>query len=94
MTHDSGQSPFRQHASGLYVPEAVSRVREVWTPDEWKALERVTKLLDERKIRVYLGCRETAECRNTPLERFRMPDGSISLRCAHKDRVMVKRLKT
>lgn len=80
---------FAQHASGLYVPEEHKREREVWTYDEWRALERATKLLDARGVTLYLACPEEA-CKGAPIERRRNLDGGITLRCAHKDRVIVR----
>ena len=47
---------FREHASGLLVPEEVSRERQVWTKDEWKAINRVTTLLESRGMRLQFTC--------------------------------------
>lgn len=80
---------FRENAAGLVVPEALSREREVWTKDEWRLLERAVKLLGARQMRVYFGCPDD-RCRSGPIQRFRLPDGSIALRCAHRDRVLTK----
>lgn len=78
-------SAFREHASGLLVPQELSREREVWTLDEFKILERATKLLQTRGVSLFLGCSD-AKCKAQPLERIRRPDGGITLRCAHRDR--------
>lgn len=79
---------FREHASGLMVPEEISRACEVWTRDEFRLLERATKLLERRGIDFYMGCQQ---CRKDgPIEAIRQPDGSVVFRCAHKDRVMQK----
>lgn len=83
---------FRKAVSGLVLPAEVSREREVWTRDEWKVLERATKLLQSRGIRLLLGC-INVECRKKPLERIRALDGGITLRCEHRDRVFVANLK-
>ena len=81
---------FAKHeGSGLFVPEELKREREVWTYDEWRILERATKLLDSRGMRLYFGCAD-ARCLETPIERMRNLDGGITLRCAHKDRVVVR----
>jgi hypothetical protein len=80
---------FREHASGLLVPEEQSRAREVWGRDEWKLLERVTKLLATRGLELFIGCTEPG-CGKAPLERVRRPDGGITLRCEHKDRDFVR----
>ena len=81
---------FREHASGLIVPDELSREREVWTKDEWKMFDRAMKFLDSKRITVFLACKETRACKEAPIERWRQPDGGISLRCAHKDRVVVR----
>ncbi len=75
-------------ASGLLVPEAHARVREVWTRDEWRILERATKFLSSKDLAIFLGCRAST-CREAPLERRRNPDGGLTLRCDHKDRVIL-----
>jgi hypothetical protein len=76
---------FREHASGLLVPSDISRVREVWTRDEWKLLERAAKLLTARGVELFLGCPEPG-CKSAPIQRVRRADGGMTLRCAHKDR--------
>lgn len=76
---------FREHASGLYVPEPLSRTREVWTRDEWKTIDRAVRMLESRGVTVYFGCPEPT-CTTAPIARVRRPDGGITLRCAHKDR--------
>lgn len=88
MTHDSGHSPFRQHASGLYVPEEHSRQRIVWTREDYKLIDRAVKFLEREGITVYFQCRATTECANTAMERIRAQDGGILLRCAHAERVV------
>lgn len=74
------------------VPAELSRDREVWTWDEWRLLERATKFLEGKGLRVYFGCTEPA-CRFRPLARVRGADGSIVFRCEHKDRVISKAVK-
>ena len=85
----SSTAGFAQHASGLYVPEEVSREREVWLREEWAALERATKLLTSRGLEFHFCCPK-AECAGEPIERRRNLDGGITLRCNHKDRVVVR----
>lgn len=77
---------FRENVTGLLVPEELSREREVWTRDEWRTLERAMKLLERRQIHVFMRCNRPA-CQKTPMERLRNPDGGITLRCQHRDRV-------
>lgn len=74
----------RSSSSDLFVPAEMSREREVWTRDEWKLLERATKLLETRGIELYMGC---PQCKKAPIEKSVLEDGSMTLRCAHKDRV-------
>ena len=88
----NGHHGFARHASGLFVPDEVARPREVWTRDEWRVLERATTLLTARNILLYLRCALPA-CAEAPLERRRNPDGGLTLRCAHLDRVIPRRLR-
>ena len=82
--------PFRQHASGLYVPEDVSRAREVWTREELRLVDRATKLLTSRGMAVMFACTDT-KCENVKIERVQGLAGDYILRCAHKDRVFQRR---
>ena len=79
---------YREHASGLLVPAELSRVREVWTKDEWRLINRAFKLLESRKVAIFLGCSETAACKAAPIESIRQGGSTYLLRCAHKDRVL------
>lgn len=76
---------WRKNAAGLVVPEALSREREVWTRDEWKGVTRALKFLESKGITIFLGCPE-ATCLKAPLERRKLADGTLVLRCGHKDR--------
>lgn len=75
----------RTSESGLIVPAEVSREREVWSRNEWKILERATKLLQARDIQIFFRCNRKA-CQSAPIQRVRRPDGGISLECDHKTR--------
>lgn len=77
----------RQAASGLYVPDALSREREVWTHDEQRLLDRVGKLTAQRGLMMVFLC---DECRK-PVEKIRRLDGGYTLRCDHRDRDMQPR---
>lgn len=77
---------FRPHASGLIVPDAVSRQREVWTRVELKLIDRAIALLKSRHVLLQLAC-PAPGCKGDGIERVRLDDGSIVLRCNHKDRV-------
>lgn len=83
---------FRTTESGLIVPAELSRDREVWTWAEWRTLEKATQLLQSRGMTVYLRCDHSKACMAHPIERLRNPDGGITMRCAHKDRVFRKDL--
>lgn len=83
----STDGALRQTAGGLYVPETLSRARQVWTRDETRLVERATKLLEAKGVRTFFQCTEP-ECKGAPMTRERMGDGGILLRCAHMDREM------
>src|SRR5205807_1921718 len=77
---------FRAHASGLIVPEALSRIREVITKDEWKALSKaIQKVLGPRRIKFLFFC-DHEGCSAPRVERIRTADGFV-LRCGCRDRV-------
>lgn len=88
MTADVVPAGFRRSESGLILPEEHSRVREVWTHSEWRTLERATKLLESRGLKLFFRCEHSKDCQREPIERRRNLDGTITLRCAHADRVM------
>lgn len=76
---------FQQHVSGLLVPRAHVRVRQVWTSQERQLLNRSTKLLNSKGLDQMLKCQNPA-C-GTWLERIENPDGGFTLRCGCADRV-------
>lgn len=82
-------SAFAEHASGLLVPDEISREREVWTKDEARLIERATKLLESRDIQVFFGCPHP-RCQDAPIRRYLKTDGAMSLRCGHKDRLFTR----
>jgi hypothetical protein len=88
---DNAGAAFRTTNSGLFVPAELSRERQVWTKDEARLLERATKLLEGKGIRLFLGCMHD-RCREAPIERMRAADGGLVLRCAHADRVLSRSL--
>lgn len=81
---------FRETASGLLVPEAESRVRQVFTADETRLIARVTNLLDGRGVDVFFACRLDPRCAGKHLDRITLADGSFSLQCEHMDRVFAR----
>ena len=78
---------FHEHASGLVVPDAVARAREVWTKDELKLLLRALRLMNSRQVRVAFIC----EACKQPLQHEKMAEGTPRLRCACKDREFTRR---
>jgi hypothetical protein len=73
---------------GLFVPEALSRQRQVWTRDEWRLLERCTKMLNSHDVHLLMKCSHPA-CQDAPLTgKRRRSDGSFVLTCGHAIRVM------
>lgn len=79
----------RSVETGLILPEPVSRQRQVWTRDEWRLLERATKMLKRQSIKVMLEC-EHDTCKGVKMEGARRRDGSFVLTCAHAERVLQK----
>lgn len=83
---------FRENASGLLVPEEVSRERQVMSWRDWRDLERVTKMLEQRGVVLQMKCSDP-RCQRTPIVRHRTPEGGISFRCEHADRVFTKAIR-
>ena len=86
MSAASSAQPFRQRDSGLYVPDEYSRIREVWTRDALRLINRVTKLLNSRGIQVMFAC-ENPKCVDTKISKAPGLGGEYILRCNCKDRV-------
>jgi hypothetical protein len=82
----------RAVASGLIVPDEISRVRMVLSWQQWRTLEKATQDLQQAGVSIYLRCNESG-CQSQPIERVRTPEGGISLRCCHADRVYTKAVK-
>ena len=81
---------FREHASGLLVPEEVSRARRSLTWQEWRDLERATRLLgNERMAAEFVMRCKNPQCVDRKIERVRGGHGMI-LRCGCTDRVFSK----
>lgn len=84
------QDGFGTHASGLLVPDHLARLREVITADEYKTLTRaITKVLGPHAIKFLLICGH-AGCSDTRIEKTRLADGTVTLRCGCRDRVVPK----
>jgi hypothetical protein len=79
---------FREFGN-LLVPIDQPRDRQVWTKDEWRLLDRATRLLNSRRVGLQLKCLDP-RCDREPIERLRQPDGGILLRCAHVDRTFMR----
>ena len=80
---------FRRSPVGLFVPEEYSRERQAFTWQEWRDIERVTRLLTSRQVKFLMAC-DTKGCPDPKLERIRNLDGSITLRCGCRDRVFTR----
>lgn len=81
---------FRRHeGTGLLVPEEVSREREVWLREDWKTVDRATKFLTSKGLTIFFGCKDK-RCQKAAIERIANLDGTVTLRCAHKDRILRK----
>lgn len=74
----------RQHASGLYVPEAVSRRRVVLTYQDWSKIERGMKTLARVDVLTAMKCKVC----DGPIARVLLETGQTSLRCGCTDRVV------
>lgn len=81
---------FRQALhSGLIVPEEISRAKHTFTWQQWRDLERVTKMLEKSGLTLQFKCNDP-RCQREPIVRHRTPEGGISFRCEHADRVFTK----
>lgn len=78
---------FRQHDSGLYVPEAISRRRQVLTRDEWKLYERAIRLYERHTIAVKMHCAARG-CDDPAI--VIVPGTDPILRCGCTDRVFTR----
>jgi hypothetical protein len=87
----SGFTP-QGNGSGLIVPAAYQRAREVITKDEWRTLERCIKsVLGPRSIRFGLACSKPG-CRERPITKVADAGGGFTLRCGCTDRVFTPRI--
>ena len=77
---------FRPAASGLLVPEALSRARQVWTRDESRLIDRATALLQSRGLQLQIRCAKPS-CPSAKLERLQRPGGEYALECGCTTRV-------
>lgn len=81
---------FRESNAGLLVPEAISREREVWCKDEWRLLDRATRLLTSRGIKFQFACAHP-RCHGERMTLTRdKTSGDVVLQCAHKTRVATR----
>lgn len=78
-------SGFRPTASGLIVPDEVSRVREVLTRDDWKVIDRAMKVLKSRGIAATMRCL-TEGCTNVAVGHNDAGERVIS--CDHRHLVL------
>lgn len=83
---ETAPSGFRETPGGLLVPQDVPRAEQIWTKDEWRLLDRTTRLLNSRGVSLLMAC-QAPDCKGVKLARLRHADGTITLRCPHVDRV-------
>lgn len=72
--------------SGLIVPEALSRTREVVSEDEWRLLTRCTTAFKHYNLRFVFVCNQCASPDTPFMKRIRTAYGFI-LQCPHRDLV-------
>ncbi len=85
----SSPAGFAPHPSGLIVPAAVAKRREVWTRDEWKTIDRAAGHLAAH--RVTLGMRCVAEdCPAPRMAPELAPSGDLMLICGCTERVLTR----
>lgn len=83
----SDTAGFRRIGS-LLVPASLEREREVWTRDDWKAVDRAAKVLKARGVKVVLTCEQCQV--NGTLTMAADPTGDLTLSCAHKTRILTR----
>lgn len=81
-----GSADYTRTDTGLLVPVAAKRQREVWTKDEWKLLNRLGKLLKSRQMSFSIHC-TTDDCKDKPMAFTPRPDGTSALACQCKERI-------
>lgn len=88
--HDVIPAGFREDigsGSGLIVPEALSRQREVVRQDEHKLLTRaIREVCTQYNFRLVFVCNQCASPQEPFMKRIRTANGFI-LRCPHRDLV-------
>lgn len=84
-------SSFKQRESGLYVPDALSRDRQVFTRDELRLIDRALALLGKASLKLQMAC-EHPRCADSrgKVERKQLADGSVVLQCDHLDRTFMR----
>lgn len=75
--------------SGLIVPEELSREKTTFTWQQWRDLEKVTKMLEGSGLTLQFKCNDP-RCQREPIRRVRTPEGGISFQCEHMDRTFTK----
>lgn len=92
LTRDDTPAGFTEAPSGLVVPDDYARVREVWTRDEWRLMDRALKLLRSRNLAAVLKC-NTPECQGHEIAVLvDESTGDFTWRCKHKDRVFHRQI--
>lgn len=81
---------FRQGSSGLLVPLATERTREVWCATDRKALDRAAKACAAHGVKMTLACQR--EGCSGHLARLDVAGVGDVIRCACSDRILSRNL--
>lgn len=79
---------FQEHTSGLLVPKEVVRKRQVFTKEEWRLLDRVSKLFHTKGVALLMECDNPACTKK--IQQVATPGAGLILRCQCTDRVLQK----
>jgi hypothetical protein len=77
---------FREHASGLLVPNELSRTRRVWTKPERNALEKARGLLKFHGLALMLKC-DNPDCTDQGIVQTRNGAGEPVMQCGCRTHV-------
>ncbi len=90
MLDVAATSGFRKAGSGLLVPAGMARHRDVWTRQEWRAMDAAAKAAHLHGVTLSLRCAQSG-CRGL-LARTEDEVGQAVLRCDCTDRLMARGL--
>lgn len=84
----NSEPAFQEHVSGLLVPKAHVRIRQVFTKEEWRLLDKVSRLFKSRGVALLMECEQPA-C-SKEIQQVQIPGAGLMLRCQCTDRVLQK----